>query len=78
MKISSRAFAAFAHDTVMAALSFMLSFYLRVGNDIAHYPLKLLLTYDLAFAVTAAGVFWWAGLIAASGAMPRCPILRRC
>ncbi len=62
MKISSRAFAAFAHDTVMAALSFMLSFYLRVGNDIAHYPLKLLLTYDLAFAVTAAGVFWWAGL----------------
>ena len=56
MRIGSRAVAAFAHDVVMAALSFVLSFYLRVGNDIAHYPLTILLAYDLGFAVTAAVV----------------------
>ena len=62
MKIGSRAFAAFGHDVVMAALSFILSFYLRVGGGIAHYPLKVLLAYDLGFAATAAIVFWWGGL----------------
>ena len=62
MKVTSRAFATFAHDTVMAALSFILSFYLRVGADIAHYTPALLLTYDLAFAATAAVVFRWSGL----------------
>ncbi|HEV8014894.1 MAG TPA: nucleoside-diphosphate sugar epimerase/dehydratase [Stellaceae bacterium] len=62
MKVTSRAFATFAHDIVMAALSFILSFYLRVGGDIAHYSLGLLATYDLAFAATAAVVFRWSGL----------------
>lgn len=62
MKIGSRAFAAFGHDVIMAALSFILSFYLRVGGGIAHYPLKVLLAYDLGFAATAAIVFWWGGL----------------
>lgn len=62
MRIGSRAVAAFAHDVVMAALSFILSFYLRVGNDITHYPLTILLAYDLGFAITAAVVFWWGGL----------------
>jgi O-antigen biosynthesis protein WbqV len=62
MKVTSRAFATFVHDVVMAALSFILSFYLRVGADIAHYSPMLLLTYDLAFAATAAIIFRWSGL----------------
>ena len=33
----SRAGAAFGHDVVMAAVAFLLSFYLRVGDDIAAY-----------------------------------------
>lgn len=62
MKVKSRAFATFAHDIVMAALSFILSLYLRVGGDISQYSPSLLLTYDLGFAATAAIVFLWAGL----------------
>ncbi|HEY3918862.1 MAG TPA: nucleoside-diphosphate sugar epimerase/dehydratase [Stellaceae bacterium] len=62
MKVTSRAFATFVHDIIMAALSFILSFYLRVGADIVHYPLSLLATYDLAFAATAAVIFRWSGL----------------
>ena len=62
MKVTSRAFATFVHDIVMAALSFILAFYLRVGADIAHYPISLLATYDLAFAATAAVIFRWSGL----------------
>jgi O-antigen biosynthesis protein WbqV len=62
MKVTSRAFATFAHDVVMAALSFLLSLYLRVGGDIFQYAPSLLLTYDLAFAGTAAVIFRWSGL----------------
>jgi len=62
MKVTSRAFATFAHDVVMAALSFLLSFYLRVGNDIFHYSPSLLATYDAAFAATAGVIFLWSGL----------------
>jgi O-antigen biosynthesis protein WbqV len=62
MKVTSRAFATFAHDIVMAALSFLLSFYLRVGGDIVHYSPSLLATYDLAFAATAGVIFLWSGL----------------
>jgi FlaA1/EpsC-like NDP-sugar epimerase len=62
MNVKSRAFATFAHDIVMAALSFVLSFYLRVGGDISQYSPTLLATYDLAFTATAAVVFLWIGL----------------
>jgi FlaA1/EpsC-like NDP-sugar epimerase len=58
----SRTNAAFAHDVVMAALSFLLSFYLRVGDGIALYPGRLLAIYDISFAVIAAAVFWSTGL----------------
>jgi len=58
----SRANAAFGHDVVMAAISFLLSFILRVGEGVSTYSWKLLLGYDLAFAAIAAGVFWWTGL----------------
>ena len=37
MRMASRAWAAFGHDVAMAALSFILSFYLRVGNCIFDY-----------------------------------------
>src|SRR5690348_11678354 len=60
--VSRRAGAAYAHDIVMAAISFWLSFYLRVGDDIAHYSHELIWTYDLAFAATAAAVFYVSGL----------------
>ncbi len=46
----------------MAALSFILSFYLRVGNGIFDYPPSLIWGYDAAFAATAGAVFLWTGL----------------
>jgi len=62
MRIKTRAFATFGHDVVMAALSFVLSLYLRVGGEITHYAPGWLLAYDLGFAATAAVVFLWSGL----------------
>jgi O-antigen biosynthesis protein WbqV len=62
MKVTRRGFATFSHDVVMAALSFLLSFYLRVGGEIFHYSPWLLATYDLAFAATAGAIFLWSGL----------------
>jgi O-antigen biosynthesis protein WbqV len=58
----SRANAAFGHDVVMAALSFPLSLYLRVGDVLYGYSWTLLLGYDLGFAAIAGAVFWWTGL----------------
>ncbi len=58
----SRANAAFGHDVVMAALSFPLSLYLRVGDVLYGYSWTLLLGYDLGFADIAGAVFWWTGL----------------
>ncbi len=46
----------------MAALSFVLSFYLRVGDAILHYRAELILRYDAWFAATAAVIFLWTGL----------------
>jgi len=60
--VSRRAAAAYAHDIIMAAISFWLSFYLRVGNDIAHYSHTLIWSYDVVFAATAAAVFYASGL----------------
>jgi len=62
MKMGHRALIAFGHDVVMAALSFILSFYLRVGNGIFDYSPKLIWGYDAAFAATAGIVFLWTGL----------------
>jgi len=62
MRMGSRAWVAFSHDVAMAALSFILSFYLRVGDGILNYSPSLLLYYDAAFAATAAGVFLATGL----------------
>jgi len=46
----------------MAAASFWLSLYLRVGDGLLDYPGRLLLGYDIAFTVIAAATFWWTGL----------------
>ena len=62
MRMGSRAWAAFGHDVVMAALSFILAFYLRVGNGIWGYDGSLIWGYDAAFAVTAGAVFLFTGL----------------
>ena len=59
---SNRTNAVFGHDIIMAALSFVISFYLRVGDSMASYSLPLLLGYDLAFTAIAGAVFWWTGL----------------
>ncbi|HZB89896.1 MAG TPA: nucleoside-diphosphate sugar epimerase/dehydratase [Stellaceae bacterium] len=59
---SNRANAAFCHDLVMAALSFLLSFYLRVGDTLGDYSWRLLAVYDLSFIAIAGAVFWWTGL----------------
>jgi FlaA1/EpsC-like NDP-sugar epimerase len=61
-RMGSRAWAAFGHDVVMAALSFVFSFYLRVGDAIWHYKPGLIMSYDVAFAATAGAVFLWTGL----------------
>jgi FlaA1/EpsC-like NDP-sugar epimerase len=58
----NRAKAAFCHDVVMAAASFWLSLYLRIGDDVFDLPPRLLVSYDAAFALIAGAVFWGTGL----------------
>jgi O-antigen biosynthesis protein WbqV len=60
--MGSRAWAAYGHDVVMAALSFIFSFYLRVGGLSWNYNHSLILAYTAAFAVTAGVVFLTTGL----------------
>jgi FlaA1/EpsC-like NDP-sugar epimerase len=49
---------AFAHDVVMAALSFPLSLYLRVGGDFSYYANSVLLPGTVLITLIAATVFW--------------------
>ena len=53
---------AFAHDIIMAALSFALALYLRLGDDLIYFADDLLLEGTIVFTVTAGGVFWFMGL----------------
>ncbi len=57
-----RAALAFVHDTVMAALSFVLSMYLRLGGAIVGYQPRLTLIYVSSFTLIAAAVFLLTGL----------------
>ncbi|MEX2616364.1 MAG: nucleoside-diphosphate sugar epimerase/dehydratase [Alphaproteobacteria bacterium] len=57
-----RARVAFLHDVFMAAVSFPLSLYLRVGGDITYFAQSFLLEGAVIFTVVAAGVFWFADL----------------
>jgi O-antigen biosynthesis protein WbqV len=57
-----RAFLAFIHDVLMAALSVVVSLYLRLGGDIVDYKPRLTVTYILSFTAIAAIVFLLTGL----------------
>jgi FlaA1/EpsC-like NDP-sugar epimerase len=59
---SSRAALAFLHDVAMAALSFTLALYLRLGDAALQYQPRLTLLYGLAFTAIAAIVFLLTGL----------------
>ncbi|SDG09328.1 MULTISPECIES: polysaccharide biosynthesis protein [Thalassobaculum] len=47
----------FAHDTVMAAVSFPLALYVRLGDQIAWWPMQAIQTGTALFTLTALAVF---------------------
>ncbi len=53
---------AYIHDLVMAALSFVLSLYLRVGADFSDYGFEFLVVGTAAFAAIAGLVYLWIDL----------------
>jgi O-antigen biosynthesis protein WbqV len=59
---NQRAFLAFIHDVLMAALSVVVSLYLRLGAAIVDYKPPLTITYILSFSAIAACVFLLTGL----------------
>lgn len=59
---SSRARIAYLHDVCMAAISFPLSLYLRVGGEISYFAESFLLEGMLIFTAVAAVVFWLANM----------------
>jgi len=59
---SRRAFLAFLHDVVMAALSFVIAFYLRLGDDLVRYEPRLTVLYCVVFTSIAGMVFLITGL----------------
>jgi FlaA1/EpsC-like NDP-sugar epimerase len=60
---SSRAYVAWGHDVVMAALSFGIALYLRVGSDaFGYYADRYLLTGVVLFTAVAGTVFIFTGL----------------
>jgi O-antigen biosynthesis protein WbqV len=59
---SRRALFAFLHDVAMAALSFALALYLRLGDEMLARQPRLMLLYGAAFTLIAAAVFLLTGL----------------
>ena len=57
-----RALFAFVHDIAMAALSFVLALYLRIGGEIVGYQPRLTALYIVSFTAIAAGAFLLTGL----------------
>ena len=57
-----RAVFAFVHDVAMAALSLVVSLYLRLGSEIVGYEPRLTALYVVSFTVIAASVFRLTGL----------------
>ena len=55
----SRARIAYLHDVFMAAASFLIAFYLRVGDAFAWYPIEFILLGTALFTAVCAGVFWF-------------------
>ena len=59
---SRRAVFAFLHDVAMAAVSFALALYLRLGDDMLGAEPRLTALYGIAFTIIAAIVFLVTGL----------------
>ncbi len=57
-----RAVFAFVHDATMAALSLVVSLYLRIGSEIVGYEPRLTAFYVISFTAIAASVFRLTGL----------------
>ena len=53
-----RAKLVFSHDVVMAALSFLVALYLRVGLDFGHFPLIFVIQATSIYVIISASVFW--------------------
>ncbi len=62
LRTLQRAAVMFVHDIVMAAASFYISLYLRLGHDPLDYSRELVLLGTAVFTIVAAGVFWSMGL----------------
>ncbi len=61
-RLSPQGAIAYAHDIVMAAISFALALYLRLGDWVFFYWPDLLLRGTITLTVIAACVFWFMGL----------------
>ena len=61
-RILQRSHIAFGHDIVMAALSFPLALYLRVGEGVQFYAFDNILFSAGVFTLIAAASFWFFGL----------------
>ena len=59
---SSRARIAYLHDVCMAAISFPLSLYLRVGGEMYYFATSFLVEGMIIFTAVAALVFWLANM----------------
>lgn len=57
-----RAVFAYVHDVAMAALSFVIALYLRLGGDIVVYRPRLMATYVLSLTLIAAVIYRLTGL----------------
>ncbi|MEE2997716.1 MAG: nucleoside-diphosphate sugar epimerase/dehydratase [Pseudomonadota bacterium] len=54
----TRAKVAFAHDLTMAALSFLIALYLRVGGDFNYFTLEFIVQATIGYTVIAGMVLW--------------------
>ncbi|MEK9672140.1 MAG: nucleoside-diphosphate sugar epimerase/dehydratase [Rhodospirillaceae bacterium] len=61
-RIPPRGWIAFGHDIFMAAVSFPLALYLRVGDDMALFPEDIMIPAGAFFTVQAAVIFFFMGL----------------
>ena len=59
---SNRARVAYLHDVCMAAISFPLSLYLRVGGELSYFAASFLFEGMVLFTAVAAVVFWLANM----------------
>ena len=60
--ISNRRQSVYAHDIFMAAISFVLTLLLRMGEAIYNLPLSFFIQGTICFTIIAACAFWYMGL----------------